>query len=402
MAFSQGRIVDALARLPFIDAGELALVLGEPLATVHRALSGLLNNRIAGRVSHGTGQLPSSRRCRCPGVRRALGLLPAYPASRQWLARLCVVRQGLALRRRSLYNRLRAIAEYHHSRRPSVILEFDFLRYRTDAVQQGGHTEGGNRQNQLTLNRQKWLTRDTWPAGWASPTESQPDDTQPDANLGLVEPHGKRGNVRYTLSDRGIGYITRWDRAQLATTMAAWSTEPTVDNHGRSRPLGHRILTWARQTAHADGIAWFLPELAAEARADDGSELQRPMPPLRAGPQPGRGGHRSRPGGTPADRRPARALLLRVRAARPPPRGRGRLRPYIRYYRSDTSAEDQPPFPTTLFMVDTEEVAETYASAAFRMPAMSLPILVSSREFCHTGGYWAGSGVPCGMAKVRP
>ena len=33
-----------------------------------------------------------------------------------------VVRQCLALRRRSLYDRLRAIAEYHHSRRPSVVL----------------------------------------------------------------------------------------------------------------------------------------------------------------------------------------------------------------------------------------------------------------------------------------
>ena len=33
-----------------------------------------------------------------------------------------VVRQGLALRRRSLYDRLRAIAEYHHNRRPSMVL----------------------------------------------------------------------------------------------------------------------------------------------------------------------------------------------------------------------------------------------------------------------------------------
>ena len=33
-----------------------------------------------------------------------------------------VVRQGLALRRRSLYDRLRAIAEYDYSRRPSTVL----------------------------------------------------------------------------------------------------------------------------------------------------------------------------------------------------------------------------------------------------------------------------------------
>ena len=30
----------------------------------------------------------------------------------------------------------------------------------------------------------------------------------------------------------------------------------------------HRIDTWARQTKHADGIAWFLSKLGAEARAD--------------------------------------------------------------------------------------------------------------------------------------
>ena len=33
-----------------------------------------------------------------------------------------VVRQGLALRRRSLYDRLRAIAQYDYSRRPGTVL----------------------------------------------------------------------------------------------------------------------------------------------------------------------------------------------------------------------------------------------------------------------------------------
>ena len=62
MIFSRERILDALARLPFIDAGEMALVLGEPLATVHRALSALLRDGLAQRVSHGTAHLPSSQR----------------------------------------------------------------------------------------------------------------------------------------------------------------------------------------------------------------------------------------------------------------------------------------------------------------------------------------------------
>ena len=181
MVFSRERILDALARLPFIDAGELALILGEPLATVHRALTALLKDGLAGRVSHGTANLPSSHRYHLTkkGIADAVGPLGfdapsdfvrAYPVSRQWLALLIrrmdavapvcrlaatlsqsvdgletqvefqrrgrfdavvtlhngrgfgVVRQGLALRRRSLYDRLRAIAEYRYNRRPSVVL----------------------------------------------------------------------------------------------------------------------------------------------------------------------------------------------------------------------------------------------------------------------------------------
>ncbi len=180
MALSRERLLDALARLPFIDAGELALILGEPATTVHRVLTALLKEGAANRISHGTAHLPSSH---CyyltrEGINEAAALsydspselVRAYPVSREWLALLLrrldavasayrlaatlspgvdglatqvefqrrgrfdavvtlhngrsfgVVRQGLALRRRSLYDRLRAIAEYHHSRRPGMVL----------------------------------------------------------------------------------------------------------------------------------------------------------------------------------------------------------------------------------------------------------------------------------------
>ena len=60
------------------------------------------------------------------------------------------------------------------------------------------------------------------------------------------------------------------------------------------------------------------------------------------------------------------------------PRGvLARLRPYERYYWSPEHEEDQPPFPTTLFVVDTEEVEDTYVRTAALMSRMSLPILVS-------------------------
>ena len=167
--------------MPFIDSAELAGVLGEAHATVHRALTGLLADGIVGRVSHGTAHLPSSQRyyLTANGIREAAQVLDfdtpsdfvrAYPVSREWLTLLIrrmdavaavyrlaasmspgidglrshvefhrrgrfdatitlrdghslgVVRQGLALRRRSLYDRLRAIAEYDYRRRPGTVL----------------------------------------------------------------------------------------------------------------------------------------------------------------------------------------------------------------------------------------------------------------------------------------
>ncbi len=181
MVLSDRQLLDALSRTPFIDSAELALILGEPHATVHRALSNLLAEGIVGRVSHGTVHLPSSQRYHLTtrGIHEAAWVLGfdtpsefvrAYPMSREWLTILIrrmdaaaniyrlaasmspgidglrsrvefhrrgrfdatitlhngrtfgVVRQGLALRRRSLYDRLRAIAEYDYSRRPGTVL----------------------------------------------------------------------------------------------------------------------------------------------------------------------------------------------------------------------------------------------------------------------------------------
>ena len=181
MALSDRQLLDTLSRMPIIDSVELALILGEPHATVHRRLTGLLADGIVGRISHGTAYLPSSQSyyLTASGIREAVQVLDfdtpsdfvrAYPVSREWLALLIrrmdavaavyrlaaslspgvdglrshvefyrkgrfdatitlhdgrsfgVVRQGLALRRRSLYDRLKAIAEYHYRRRPGTVL----------------------------------------------------------------------------------------------------------------------------------------------------------------------------------------------------------------------------------------------------------------------------------------
>jgi len=145
--------------------------------------------------------------------------------------------------------------------------------------------------------------------------------------------------------------------------------------------------------------------LAAEARAEDASELQWSIPTARSDRAFNRGEDAIAPD--------AVGHLL-VNALHVPfyfehelrarhPRGvAARLRPYIRYYRSDAPRDDQPPSPTTLFVVDTEEVAETYASTASWMPAMKLPILVSSRELLSYRGILGRSWRPLWDAERPP
>ena len=62
MSVSDQELLHHLSRMPFVDTSELAMITGEAHVAIHRGLAGLLNDGIAGRVSHGTSHLPSSRR----------------------------------------------------------------------------------------------------------------------------------------------------------------------------------------------------------------------------------------------------------------------------------------------------------------------------------------------------
>ena len=62
MAPSERELLNALSRMPFVYAAELASLLGDPLASNHRGLIGLVAGCGVGSVSHGTVHLPSSQR----------------------------------------------------------------------------------------------------------------------------------------------------------------------------------------------------------------------------------------------------------------------------------------------------------------------------------------------------
>ena len=379
-----------------------------------------------------------------------------------------VVRQGLALRRRSLYDRLRAIAQYDYGRRPGTVLilvpsvwelrrtarfcinndlrdcyvavesrdalERRDLRlwceptglfglsYGTLETVSGHGSPGGGpstqspERNRASLPRPERMAQSA-PAFGVSPAEKRTLDLITDhpmiprehlaiwlgvsegrvsqmmGNLvdtwGVIERRGKRGDTRYTLSADGIRYVTHRDRAELPTTQGIWSTALTTDKQGRRRHVGHRIETWARQTKHADGITWFLAKLQAEARADPDSELDWSVPTARSDRAYNWGDSAIAPDAI--GQMTAEGLRIpfyfeyELRARHP--RGvLARLRPYTSYYHSNEPGEDQPPYPATLFVVDTEEVEATYVSTASRMTLMTVPVLVSCMSvLSHTG-----------------
>ena len=517
MSLSGQQLLDSLSRTPFVDSAELARILGEAHATVHRTLTGLLAAGILGRVSHDTAHLSSSQRyyLTAQGIRQAAELLGfatpsdfmrTYPVSREWLTLLIrrmdavaavyrlaaslspgigsrrsqvefhrrgrfdatitlhdgrsfgVVRQGLALRRRSLYDRLRAIAQFDYTRRPNATLVLTpsvweerlttrfcinlnlddcFVAVETrDALERRDlrlwhryswvgssyHTlkdvsahgsPGGGPRTQSPSRKRASLPRpermaQSAPAFGISPSEKRTLDLLTDHPMiprehlarwlgvsegrvsqmmrslvdtwGLVERRGNRGDTRYTLSAEGIRYGTHRDRAQLPTTRGIWSTALTTDRQGRRRHVGHRIETWARQTKHADGITWFLSELEAETRADPDSELLLSVPTARSDRAYNWGDSAIAPdavGKVIAGGLHVPFYFEYELRARHPRGVIARLSPYTSYYWSPEHEDDQPPFPTTLFVVDTEDVEDTYVRTAARMSRMSLPILVS-------------------------
>ncbi len=527
MALSERHLLDSISRTPFIDTAGLALILGEPHATVHRALTALLAEGIVGRVSHGAAHLTAKgirEAARTLGFDTPSDFVRAYPVSREWLALLIlrmdavasvyrlaaslspgidglrshvefhrrgrfdatitlhdgrsfgVVRQGLALRRRSLYDRLRAIAEYNYTRRPDNVLilvpsvweerlttrfcEERNLRDCFVAVESRDALESRDRRlwcytSWVTGSRfftleavsslgspggrpaTEWPERkrasipnpermaQAAPAFGISPSEKRTLDLITDHPMiprehlanwlgvsegrisqmmhslvntcGLIERYGKRGNTRYTLSAEGIRYVTHRDRAQLPTTRGIWSTALTTDRHGRRRHVGHRIETWARQTKHADGITWFLSKLEAETREDSSSELQWSVPTARSDRAYNWGDSAIAPdavGHLFAGGLHMPFYLEYELRARTPFGCLARLRPYTSYYWSTEPADDQPPFPTTLFVVDNEEVKNTYVHTAAQMGLMSLPILVSCIPVLSSAGILGRSWRP--------
>ena len=543
MALSDRQLLDALSRTPFVDSTELALVLGEPHTTVHRTLAGLLADGIVGRVSHGTIHLPSSQRyhltangigetARVLGFQTPSDFVRAYPMSREWLTLLIrrmdavvsvyrlaasmspgidglrsrvefhrggrfdatitlhdgrsfgVVRQGLVLRRRSLYDRLRAIAQYDHWRRPDTVLTLvpsvweerrtarfcisndvrdcyvavearDALErrdlrlwhkyswvsstYRTlEDVSSHGSPGGGPRtqspeRKRASLPRPERMAQAA-PAFGVSPSEKR--------TLDLITDHPMIPREHLALwlgvSEGRVSQMMRSPRQHLGPCRAAGQTgrhplHAVRRGHSLRHPQGPRPASHhaghmehrphhrppgpqasrgpphsrrgRRQTKHADGITWFLSKLEAEARDDPDSELLWSVPTSRSDRAYNWGDSAIAPDAV--GQMTAEGLRIPFYfeyelRARHPQGVIARLDPYESYYWSPEHKEDQPPYPVILFVVDTEEVEDTYVRTAARMSRMSLPIFVSCRAALSNAGILGRSWRPALGPVVPP
>ena len=144
-------------------------------------------------------------------------------------------------------------------------------------------------------------------------------------------------------------------------------------------------------------MTWFLSELAGEAGALPGSELLWSVPTARSDRAFNWSESAIAPdavGKVVAGGLQIAFYLEHELRARHPRGVIARLSPYTRYYWSNAPGEDQPSFPTTLFVVDREDVEVTYVSTAGRMRLMSLPILVSCSSVLSRTGILGRSWYP--------
>ena len=98
---------------------------------------------------------------------------------------------------------------------------------------------------------------------------------------GLVEQTGGRGNLRYLLSQEGVDYMARRDRAHVGLARSILSGEPTTREKGAVVPRGHVIRTVRREPDSTDGLYEIVSRLIFDVRNDPDCTLEYLLPPHR-------------------------------------------------------------------------------------------------------------------------
>ena len=209
---------------------------------------------------------------------------------------------------------------------------------------------------------------------------------------------------RLALTDTGLAFLARRDRASVGLARRRWSVNP-IDAAGPPdwrNVSGGRSRQLLRNLDHTAAVHGFLASLACQARTL-GWEVAQLDPPHRASR------HFRHDGALRAVNPDAFGVLRRGpaawvfflewerRAVRPVTMA-ARLAPYLRYYSSRRPTDDHGTRPAVLVVFD-EDIAATHflmlAEREMARAGVNVPLWVSHREAIDSLG-------PLGLAWLRP
>ena len=222
--------------------------------------------------------------------------------------------------------------------------------------------------------------------------------------LGLMASADVPGQRRLALSDKGLAYLARRDRAATGAAKARWSVSPEDGNDQpdwRAVP-GRRSRQLLRNIEHTGAVHDFIAALARQARSRSRQVVQLD-PPLRAS-------RYFRHDGRLRSIHPDAFGMLRMgsdnwpfflewerRAVRPATMA-GRIAPYLRYYSSQRPTDDHGAQPLVLVVFD-DPIAVTHflavAQDAMDRARARVPLLASHRDLVQQVG-------PLGRAWLSP
>ena len=211
---------------------------------------------------------------------------------------------------------------------------------------------------------------------------------EPLKTLGLVDVALTEGNRCLVLTDRGLGMLSRRDRAAVGAARKRWSARPTDPKAALTwrNVSGSRSRQLLRNLEHTQAVHWFLAALAVQSRALGWTEFQFD-PPRRSSRFFRQDGalHSVRPDafgviGPSGHRRPF-FLEWERRAVRPVTMV-ARIAPYLRYYATRRPLDDHGVVPLVLVVFDDDIAAGHFLRVAddeMRRAGVKLPLWVSDK-----------------------
>ena len=98
---------------------------------------------------------------------------------------------------------------------------------------------------------------------------------------GLVEQEGTRGNLRYLLSEKGVDYMARRDRADVGAARSTWSGKLSKNDRGAVETRGYVIQTVRKEPESTDGLYEIVSHLVADVRDRPDYTLEYLLPQHR-------------------------------------------------------------------------------------------------------------------------